>query len=84
MNNEPTTITITDPVLLKQLAEATGPIMFRDTDGNVIRATGGLIGVPPPGAKPPFSDEELELFGKNRDGRPLADILRDLREKHGA
>jgi len=42
-----------------------------------------LIGVPPPGAKPPFSDEELELFGKNRDGRPLADILRDLREKHG-
>ncbi len=79
-----TNITISDPVLLKQLAEATGGITFRDPDGNVVHQSGGRIGVPPPGAKPPFTDEELEEFGKNRDGRPLADILRDLREKHGA
>lgn len=79
-----TNITITDPVLLKQLAETTGPITFRDPAGNVVRQSGGRIGVPPPGSKPPFTDEELEQFSKTREGRPLADILRDLREKHGA
>lgn len=79
-----TNITITDPEVLKLLAEATGPITFRDPAGNVVCQTGGRFAVPPPGAKPPFTDEELDQFSQNRDGRPLADILRDLREKHGA
>ncbi len=79
-----TTITITDPVLLKQLAETTGPILFRDPDGNVVHQSGGRIGVPPPGVVPPISAEELDRRRRSTTGgRPLADILRDLREKHG-
>ena len=79
-----TNITITDPAVLKQLTDATGPILFRDPAGNVVCQTAGRFGVPPPGAKPPYTDEQLERLSNNRDGRPLADILRDLREKHGA
>lgn len=38
----------------------------------------------PPGVKSPFTEEELAERRKNRTGsRPLADILRDLKEKHG-
>jgi hypothetical protein len=39
--------------------------------------------VPPPGYKPPFSDEELARLSKVRTGRPLADIIHDLEAKHG-
>ena len=38
---------------------------------------------PPPGYKPPFSDEELARRSKVRTGRPLADIIRDLEAKYG-
>ena len=79
-----TTITITDPALLKQLTESSGPIAFLDPAGNVVLAVDGLFGVPPPGCVPPYSKEELDRRSSNREGRPLADILRDLREKHGA
>ncbi len=79
-----TTITITDPQLIKQLAEALGPIIFRDPEGNVLFTGGERIGVPPPGYVPPISVEELARRSLNREGRPLADILRDLREKYGS
>ncbi len=39
--------------------------------------------VPPPGYKPPYSDEQLAEWSKVRTGRPLADIIRDLEAKHG-
>jgi hypothetical protein len=39
--------------------------------------------VPPPGYKPPFTDEELDERSKVRTGRPLADIINDLEAKYG-
>jgi hypothetical protein len=79
-----TTITITDPVLAKQLAEAKGPVEFRDAAGNVIHSTDGPgLWAPPEGYVPPFSEEEMTRFSQNREGRPLKDILHDLREKYG-
>jgi len=79
-----TNITITDSALLKQLADTDGPITFRDPSGNVVLMIDGRFGVPPAGSAPPFSKEELERQSRNREGRPLADILSDLREKHGS
>lgn len=80
-----TTITITDPVLLKQLTEAKGPIEFRDLAGKVILTTDeDTLWAPPKGYVPPFSSEELNRLSENREGRPLTDILKDLREKYGS
>ena len=77
-------IIITDPALLKQLTEATGPILFRDPDGNVVCQTAGRWGVPPSDLTSPIHMDELERRRQaTKGGRPLADILRDLREKHG-
>jgi hypothetical protein len=72
-------ITVTDPTLLAQLRQASDVVELTDPDGNVIGtfAAGGL-GVLPPGVKSPFTDEERAEFRKQRTGRPLKDILRDL------
>ena len=73
-------ITITDPALLAQLRQASAVVEFRDPDGNVLGtfAAEGL-GKLPPGAKSPFTREEMEeRRQKHRSGRPLKDILRDL------
>jgi len=75
-------ITINDPTLLAQFKATTGVVEIRDPAGNVIgqfETTGD--GKLPPGVKSPFSDEELAQFRKERTGRPLAEILRDLRER---
>ncbi|QDU23163.1 hypothetical protein [Urbifossiella limnaea] len=71
-------ITITDPALIAQLREA-GSAELTDPDGNVIGtfAVEGL-GMLPPGVKSPFTDEERAEMRKERSGRPLKDILRDL------
>lgn len=80
-----TTITITDPVLAKQLAEAKGPVEFRDAEGKLIHvAEEDTLWAPPEGYVPPFSPEELNRMSENREGRPLANILKDLREKYGS
>ena len=79
-----TTITITDPLLIKQLAEAQGLITFRDPEGKVLFTGEEMIGVPPEGYVSPISEEELARRSLNREGRPLSDILRDLREKYGS
>ena len=79
-----TTITITDPALLKQLSDARGTVILCDPAGNELLTSGEPIGVPPKGYVPPFPKDELARRSLNREGRPLADILRDLREKHGA
>ena len=77
-------ITINDPELLKQLQQADGPVEFCDPDGNVIVwLKQPNPGSPPPGFVLPFSEEEIAEMRKHRTGRPLADILRDLEEKHG-
>ncbi|MBN9520935.1 hypothetical protein J0H58_20840 [bacterium] len=71
-------ITIADPVLLAQLREA-GSAELRDPEGNVLGvfAAEGL-GRLPPGVTSPFTDEERAEMRKERSGRPLADVLRDL------
>jgi hypothetical protein len=74
-------ITITDPALLAQLAAATGPVEVRDPAGNLIgRFETTWDGKLPPGVKSPFTEEEMKERRKIRTGRPLADILRDLRQ----
>ena len=77
-------ITINDPELLKQLQQADGPVEFCDPEGNVVVwLKQPNPGSPPPGFVWPVTDEERQEMRKHRTGRPLADILRDLEEKHG-
>jgi hypothetical protein len=71
-------ITITDPGLLTQLAATSGPIEVRGPNGEYIGTFQPPVGMPPPGLKIPFSDDELERRRQNRTGRPLKDIIRDL------
>jgi hypothetical protein len=72
-------ITITDPGLLAQLRQAAEVVELRDPDGNVLgRFTAAGLGKLPPGVKSPFTDEQRAEMRKQRSGRPLKDILRDL------
>ena len=72
-------ITITDPVLLEQLFRVNGAVDVMSPDGLVLGSfTTEGFGKLPPGVKSPFTDEEMAERRKDRSGRPLADILRDL------
>jgi len=72
-------ITITDPALLAQLRQAADLIELKDPDGNVLgRFSAEGLGKLPPGVKSPFTPEEMAERRKQRTGRPLQDILRDL------
>lgn len=75
-----------DPKLMEYAAAHPGETI------EVVSADGKRIGTftahgrycLPPGVKSPFTEEELADRRKNRTGgRPLSDILRDLKEKHG-
>jgi hypothetical protein len=73
-------ITITDPVLLDQLA-ASGEVEFKDQSGRTIsKFVPEWPGKLPPGVKSPSTEEQLAELRKQRTGRPLADILGDLGE----
>jgi hypothetical protein len=78
-------ITISDPVLLAQLAAAPGAVEVRDPSGRVL---GTFVldgyGKPPPGVKSPISDEEFEEARKQTGGKPLAEILNRLQAGEGA
>ncbi len=75
-----TTITITDPLLIKQLTETQGPIALHDPAGNVLCTVGELIGVPPEGYVPPISQEELKRRSETyRSGIPLSEVMKRLR-----
>jgi hypothetical protein len=77
-------ITISDPALLAQLAAIQGEVELKDPSGRTVaKATREWDGKLPPGVKSPFSDAELAELRKQRSGRPLADILTDLRTKYG-
>ena len=54
-------------------------ILMTDPEGNVLGtfAVDGL-GKLPPGVKSPFTDEQRAAMRKERSGRPLKDIIRDL------
>ncbi len=75
-----TTITITDPELIRQLTEAVGPIEFRDPAGNVVYFAGGELWAPPEGYVPPIPMEELERRSRTyRSGSPLSEIMKRLK-----
>jgi hypothetical protein len=72
-------VIVNDPVLLAELSRLRGIVELKDPQGNLIgelelESDGKL----PPGVKSPFTDEQLAELRKQRGGRPLADILRDL------
>ena len=71
-------ITISDPALFAQLLAAHGPVEVRGPDGEHVGTFQPFDGKLPPGVKSPFTDEQRAEFRKQRTGRPLADILRDL------
>ena len=73
-------ITITDPILLSQLVQASELTELLDPSGRVIGTFQvGAFGMPPPGYVPPISDEEIERRRQQyRTGKPLADIMKRL------
>lgn len=84
MNADVTTIVISDPALLAKIAAATGRIVFEGPNGNFIQTVDTVPTARPARKIPcPFTDEQLAEFSKNRTGRPLEDILRDLKAKYG-
>jgi hypothetical protein len=77
-------IVITDPALIAALDAATGTVDLTDPSGRFLATVTLPYGKLPPGVESPFTEEELAERRKQRDGRPLADILRDLKEKYGS
>jgi hypothetical protein len=75
-------IVVTDAKLAEQLAQASGTLEIRDANGNFLGTFAPPHGKLPTGVRSPFTTEEIERRRKEPDGRPLADILRDL-EKPG-
>jgi hypothetical protein len=72
-------ITITDPQLLAQLAAAEGVVELADPTGRVVaRTINDWPGKLPPGVVIPWTEEEMAEMRKQRSGRPLKDIIRDL------
>ena len=75
----PVSITITDPALLAQLRQAADVVELKDPDGDVLgKFSAEGLGTLPPGVKSPFTPEQMDERRKQRSGRPLKDILRDL------
>ncbi|MBY0514134.1 MAG: hypothetical protein K2P78_09520 [Gemmataceae bacterium] len=84
MNPAVTTIVITDPEVLAKLAAADGQIVFQGPRGEHVRTVSPVpFGKLPPGFKVPFSDEEMARRRQERTGRPIGDIIKDLKEKYG-
>ena len=74
-------IVITDKALLEQLTQASGTLEVCDSNGNLLGTFAPPYGKLPPGVRSPFADEEIERRRQQPDGRPLADILRDLERR---
>ena len=72
---------VVDAELGAKLAEAAGMLEVCDPSGRIL---GSFYPIPwPPGAKSlkdlsPYSDEEIEEFRKEKGGRPLREIWKDL------
>lgn len=80
------TITITDPKSIEQLSSlGAGTVEIQTPGGAKLGTfTVGRRGMLPPGVRSPFTEEEMEERRKDcSPGRPLADIIRDLKAKYG-
>ncbi len=78
-----TTIVITDPELLARLAAASGRIVFQGPGGDPVKTVDTVSGKLPPGFRIPYTDAQLAELSKHRTGRPIGDVLKDLKEKYG-
>jgi hypothetical protein len=78
-----TTIVITDPELLAKLAAAQGRIVFQGPTGDTVKMAEVVSDKLPPGFKIPFTDEQLAEFSKHRTGRPIGEVIKELKEKYG-
>ena len=73
-------ITITDPALVAQLLNSDSTIELKSPEGRLLgKFTAQGLYKLPPGVKSPFTEEEMAERRKDRTGRPLKDILRDLK-----
>ncbi|MBW3597817.1 MAG: hypothetical protein KY475_11150 [Planctomycetes bacterium] len=76
---------VVDSALLTRLQGLNRRIEFCDTDGRTLGvfepSPDAVFGTGVDGS--PFTREELEEARKQRTGRPLADILRDLEQGQG-
>jgi hypothetical protein len=79
------TFTISDPKLKEYAAAHPGETVEVVSDDGTRIGTFTAHGrnCLPAGVKSPFSDEELAELRKQRGGRKLADIMRDLRQRDG-
>ena len=73
-------IKITDSALLDQLS-VTDSAEITDESGRVIGDFTRRLYRLPAGVQSPFTNDELAELRTHQDGRPLADILRDLRAR---
>jgi|GEM_PF-4490012 len=72
-----------DAELQARLTQAGGPIELCDQSGRTIK----FFQPTPPGTlkeMSPYSDEEIQRFAKQQQGRPLAEIWNDLQSTHGS
>ena len=76
-----TTITITDPELLAQLAAAEGRIVFRGPTGEAVKTVATVPNAASPsGVKSPFTDEQIEEARKSpNSGITLAEFWEKVR-----
>ena len=74
-------IVITDQALVQQLTQAADTVQVCDRNGNLLGTFAPPYGKLPHGVRSPFTDEELERRRQEPDGRPLAEILRDLEKR---
>ena len=79
-----TTITITDPKLLAQIAAADGQIVFRGPAGEHVKTTTVDDGAKPPGGKSPFTNEQIEEARKQTGGSSLTEVWKRIHERYGA
>jgi hypothetical protein len=70
---------IVDAAMREKLRNAKDFVEVCDETGEVLGVFYQMPPAPPPGAsRSPFSDEEIQGFRKEKGGRSLAEILKDL------
>ena len=74
-------IVVTDQTLLQELRQASGTVEVRDANGDFIGTFAPPSRTLPRGIRSPITDDEIERRRREPDGRPLADIVRDLERR---
>jgi hypothetical protein len=77
-------ITISDPALLAQISQASGIVDVQDPDGRIIgkihiETTSELL----KRYKCPLTEEELDRRSLDHRGRPIGDVIKELKATYG-